>query len=175
MLYLQPIKQSDVDVLDKQIVENVHLTLGFPFRPLSKIATLPLLLHGFDFLSIARINAGIAVTGISQDLNHHICSYRMLAKITMADWMCEKNGCVYPLDGDGLLRGFSHCLWSIPAGWIIAQKVMRGLLKPLSLRMSDQLFMANGEVSLSHINICNHQNHQNSQKLADLNGNTLRS
>jgi len=173
MLYLQPIKQSDAEVLDKQIIEKVHLALGFPFRPSSRIATLPLLLHGFDFPSIARINAGIAVAGISRDLNHHIRSYQTLAKITMADWMCEKNGCVYPLDGDGLLKGFSHCLRSIPARWIIAQKVMRGLPKPLSLRMMDQSSMANGEVSLSHVvNVCNHRN---SQKLANLNGNTLRS
>lgn len=96
-----------------------------------------------------------------------------MAKITMADWTCEKNGCVYPLDGDGLLKGFSHCIRSIQAGWLIAQKVMRDLLAPLSLRMTDQSFLANGEVSLSHIvNSCNHRK---SQILADLNGHTLRS
>ena len=173
MLYLQPIKQSDAEALDKQIIEKAHLALSFPFRPSSKIATLPLSLHGFDFPSIARINAGIAVAGISRDLNHHIRAYRTMAKITMADWMCEKNGCVYPLDGDGLLKGFTHCMRSIPAGWVIAQKVMRSLPTPLSLRMTDQSFMADGEVSLSHVvNICNHRN---SQKLADLNGHTLRS
>ena len=75
MLYLQPIKQSDAEALDKQIIEKVHLALGFPFRPSSRIATLPLSHHGFDFPSIARINAGIAVAGISQDLNHHIPTY----------------------------------------------------------------------------------------------------
>ena len=63
MLYLQPIKQSDAEALDKQIIEKVHLALGFPFRPSSRIATLPLSLHGFDFPSIARINAGIVVLG----------------------------------------------------------------------------------------------------------------
>ena len=75
MLYLQPIKQSDAEALDKQIIEKVHLALGFPFRPSSRIATLPLSHHGFDFPSIERINAGIVVAGISQDLNHHIRSY----------------------------------------------------------------------------------------------------
>lgn len=75
MLYLQRIKHSDVEALDKQIIEKVHLVLGFPFRPSSRIATLLLSLHGFEFPSIARINAGIAVAGISQDPNHHIRSY----------------------------------------------------------------------------------------------------
>ena len=159
MLYLQPIKQSDAEALDKQIIEKVHLALGFPFRPSSKIANLPLSHHGFDFPSIARINAGIAVAGISRDLNHHIRAYRTMAKITMVDWMCEKNGCIYAR--------------SIPAGWIIAQKVMRDLPKPLSLRMTDQSSLSNGEVSLSHVvNICNHRN---PQKFVDLNGHTLRS
>jgi len=75
MLYLQPIKQSDAETLDKHIIKKVHLALSFPFRPSSRIATLPLSHHGFDFPSIARINTGIAVAGISQDLNHHIHSY----------------------------------------------------------------------------------------------------
>ena len=173
MLYLQPIRHSDAEALDRQIIEKVHLALGFPFRPSSRIANLPLSHHGFDFPSIVRINAGIAVAGISRDLNHHIHAYHTMAKITMSDWMCEKNGCVYPLDGDGLLKGFSHYIRSIPAGWIITQKVMRDLPIPLSLRMTDQSALANGEVSLSHvINICNHWNPQN---LADLNGNMLRS
>jgi len=173
MLYLQPIKQSDAEALDKQIIEKVHLALGFPFRPSSKIANLPLSHHGFGFPSVARINAGIAIAGLSRDLNHHIKAYRMMAKITMMDWMCEKNGCIYPLDGDGLLKEFSHYTRSIPAGWIIAQKAMRDLPTPLSLRMTDQSFLSNGEVSLSHVvNICNHRN---PQKFADLNGNTLRS
>jgi hypothetical protein len=166
------IKQSDAEVLDRLIIEKVHLALGFPFRPSSRIATLPLSLHGFDFPSIARINAGITVAGISRDLNHHIHSYRTMARITMADWTYEKNGCVYPLDGDGLLKGFSHYMRSISAGWIIAQKVMKDLPTPLSLRMTDQSSLAGGEVSLSHVvNICNHRN---PQKFVDLNGNMLR-
>lgn len=51
MLYLQPIKQSDAEALDKQVIEKVHLALGFPFRPSSRIATLPISHHGFDFPS----------------------------------------------------------------------------------------------------------------------------
>ncbi|EDR05270.1 uncharacterized protein LACBIDRAFT_329991 [Laccaria bicolor S238N-H82] len=173
MLYLQPIKQSDAEALDRQITEKVHLALGFPFRPSLRITTLPLSHHGFDFPSITRINAGIVVVGISQDLNHHIHMYQTMARIMMADWTCEKNGCVYLLDGDGLQKGFSHYMQSIPAGWVIAQKVMKDLLTPLSLRMTDQSSFAGGEVSLLHVvNVCNHRN---PQKFADLNGNTLRS
>ena len=65
MLYLQPIKQSDTEALDKQIIEKVHLALDFLFRLSSRIATLPLLLHSFNFPFIVRTNTDIVVAGIS--------------------------------------------------------------------------------------------------------------
>ncbi|KIK04953.1 hypothetical protein K443DRAFT_92029 [Laccaria amethystina LaAM-08-1] len=65
LLSLQPVKQSDADALDRLVVHKVHDALGFPFQPSTPIATLPVSYHGFDFPSIARINAAITVNGIS--------------------------------------------------------------------------------------------------------------
>ncbi|EDR05378.1 uncharacterized protein LACBIDRAFT_329822 [Laccaria bicolor S238N-H82] len=64
LLSLQSLKQPDAEALDRLIIQKVHDALGFPFQPSTSIATLPVLYHGFDFPSIARINAGISsVTG----------------------------------------------------------------------------------------------------------------
>ncbi|KAF8157253.1 hypothetical protein B0H34DRAFT_798547 [Crassisporium funariophilum] len=75
LLSLQPITPNDADNLDKLIIRKVHNTLGFPFQPTTGIATLPVANHGFGFPSIARINAGLAIEGLSRDLNHHIPAY----------------------------------------------------------------------------------------------------
>jgi hypothetical protein len=171
LLSLQPVKQSDADALDRLVVHKVHDALGFPFQPSTPIATLPVSYHGFDFPSIARINAAITVNGISRDLNHHIPSYRTMARITLMDWTCERNNCLYPLDGDGLQRDFSRQTRLIPAEWVTAQKVMRDL--SLSLRATDQSNITEGDVSLSHVkNVCNHLD---SQAFTDITGVSLRS
>ncbi|KJA27645.1 hypothetical protein HYPSUDRAFT_130807 [Hypholoma sublateritium FD-334 SS-4] len=150
-LTLQPIKHTDAEKLDRKVIERVHNILGFPFRPNTNIATLPLSLHGFDFPSIARINQAIAVAGIGRDLNHHIQAYRSMARITLVDWTCEKNDCQCPLNGNGLDKDFGHYGKSLPAAWIIAQKTMRSLNPPLVLRPIDQSYWTNGDVSLSHL------------------------
>lgn len=171
LLSLQPLKQSDAEALDRLTIRKVHDALGFPFQSSTSIATLPVLYHGFDFPSIARINAGISVNGIIRDLNHHISSYRTMAHITLMDWMCEKNGCIYPLDGSGLQRDFSRQFRAIPAEWITARKVMKDL--PLSLRQTDQSGIVEGDVSLSHVmHVCNHRD---SQMFADITGTSLHS
>ena len=149
MLYLQPIKQADALELDKLIIQKVHVALGFPFRPATGIALLPVSSHGFGFPSISRINASIAIDGIARDLNHHIPAYRNMAIITLMDWMCEKNGCRYPLDGIGSRKDFTRFFRSIPAGWIVAQKLMIDL--SLFLRQTDQSYITQGDVSLTHV------------------------
>ncbi|KAJ3897482.1 hypothetical protein F5879DRAFT_775639, partial [Lentinula edodes] len=101
LLSLQPIKQTDADILDKKINRLVHDQLGFPFMPSPTILTLPIRNNGLGFPSIARINAGLATDRIRRDLNHHIKSYRDMARITMADWTCSLNHCVYPISGTG--------------------------------------------------------------------------
>lgn len=91
LISLQPIKQIDAEDLDHRIMRKVHDELGFPFQPRTSILTLPVDRHGLGFPSVARINAGIAVDGLTRDLNHHIPAYRTMALITMADWTCDIN------------------------------------------------------------------------------------
>lgn len=159
LLSLQPIKQADAETLDKTIIRKVHEALGFPFQPSSIIATLPVSHHGFSFPSIARINASVAVEGIMRDLNHHIPAYCTLAKITLADWMCEKSDCSYPLDGAGLQKDFSRLDQSIPLTWLTAHRTLKIL--DLSLRETDQSYVLSGNVSLTHlIRSCIHKNPQ---------------
>lgn len=70
LLSLQPVKQSDADVLNRLVICKADV-LGFPLQLSTSIATLPVLPHGFNFPSIACINAVIPVNGITWDLNHH--------------------------------------------------------------------------------------------------------
>lgn len=131
LLTLQPITDTDALKLDRLIAAKVHAISGFPWIFNSEIATLPVSLHGFDFPSIRRINASIAVDGLVRDLNHHIPAYRKMALISLADWTCSINDCVNPLDGLGILQDSTRRLQyhTIPAAWIIAQKEM-GSMKP---------------------------------------------
>ncbi|KII84505.1 hypothetical protein PLICRDRAFT_117547 [Plicaturopsis crispa FD-325 SS-3] len=150
LLSIQPIKQSDAATLDRQIAAKVHALSGFPYAPNTAILTLPISMHGIGFPSVARINAGICIEGIARDLNHHIPAYRDMARLTLADWTCSINGCVFPLDGTGLNRDFSHYHKRLPAAWIVAQKLMSSLSPKLSLRLTDASHIYRGEVSLAH-------------------------
>ncbi|TFK17261.1 hypothetical protein FA15DRAFT_736109 [Coprinopsis marcescibilis] len=148
LLYLQPIKQNDAESLDKLIIRRVHQLTGFPFSPNTEIATLPISALGLGFPSIARINAGIALNGINHDLNHHLYAYRTLAQITLNDWMCEKNNCIYPFDGAGLKRDMSLTR-NIPQAWIIAHKILKE--HGIAIRRTDQSSLLSGDTSVSHI------------------------
>lgn len=152
LLTLQPITDSDALKLDRLVAAKVHATSGFPWMFNTEIATLPVSLHGFDFPSIRRINASIAVDGLARDLNHHIPAYRNMALITLADWTCSINDCINPLTGSGLLKDFTRRLHfhTIPAAWIIAQKQMGALKPPLRLLATDHNHILNGDVSISH-------------------------
>ncbi len=150
LLLLQPVTHLEADQLDHQITAKVHDLLGFPFRPLSDILSLPVASMGFEFPSIARINAGIAIDGLAQDLNHHVPAYRLMAHITMADWTCTINGCTYPLDSEGLKRDFTHYYGCILTAWIVAQKEMGKMPSLLSLWRTDLSFISRGEMSLIH-------------------------
>ena len=152
LLTLQPITDADALKLDRCVAAKVHALSGFPWIFNTEIATLPTSLHGFDFPSIRRINASIAVDGLARDLNHHIPAYRNMALITLADWTCSINGCINPLDGDGILKDFARRLpfHTIPAAWIIAQKEMGAMNPPLRLCSTDQSSLLLGDVSISH-------------------------
>ena len=152
LLTFQPITDTDALKLDRLIASKVHATSGFPWIFNTEIATLPVSLHGFDFPSIRRINASIAVDGLTRDLNHHISSYRNMALITLADWTCYINDCINPLIEPGVFKDFSRRLQfhTLPAAWIIAQKVMGSMKPPLRLLSTDQSHILNGDVSVSH-------------------------
>jgi hypothetical protein len=133
LLTLQPITDADAFKLDRLVASKVHAISGFPWIFNTEIATLPVSLHGFEFPSIRRINASIAVEGLARDLNHHIISYRHMALITLADWTCSINECINPLVQPGIMKDFSRRLQyhTIPAAWIVAQKEMASFEPPL--------------------------------------------
>jgi hypothetical protein len=152
LLTFQPITDSDAFKLDKLIAAKVHAISGFPWIFNTEIATLPVALHGFEFPSIRRINAAIAVDGLARDLNHHIPAYRDMARITLADWTCHINNCVNPLVEPGIDKHFTRRLpfHTIPAAWIIAQKAMGEMKPPLRLCSTDLSHIIEGDVSISH-------------------------
>ncbi|KAF9008468.1 hypothetical protein BDZ89DRAFT_1079046 [Hymenopellis radicata] len=153
LLTLQPIKLSDASSLDSLIAEKVHVALGFPFRPSSKLLSLPTSHLGLGFPSVYRINAGLLLNGLSRDLNHHIPAYRQMAALTLADWQCYYNGCIYPLDEHGLTRSFTGSYGRIPSTWIQAQSLLKTL--QLSLRSTDSSSILTGDFSVSHaLGVC---------------------
>ncbi|KAJ3519848.1 hypothetical protein NMY22_g13013 [Coprinellus aureogranulatus] len=157
-MYLQPLKPQDANALDRAIITKVHALVGFPYAPSTEIATLPVEARGFGFPSLARINAGMAVDGLLRDLNHHIPAYRTMARITLAEWTCEKHNCVDPLGESGMRSDFSRQFKQIPSTWLIAHATMRRMEPPLLVRKTDQSALALGDVSLSHVlNVVSHR------------------
>ena len=63
---------------------------------------LPVDLHRLNYPYVAHINAGITIKGLWCDLNHHIPAYRNMARLTLANWTCLINNCIYSLDGKDL-------------------------------------------------------------------------
>ena len=175
LLSLQPIKHKDAQHLDTLILSRAHEFSRLPFKPSTTIATLPVSMWGSNFPSIARINTGIAIDGIARDLNHHVKSYRIMAKITLADWTCEKNGCIYPLDGRGLHTPASNLTRGIPSAWMIAQQAMSSMAPKLALRQTDISHITSGEVSLSHIFSIHNSLHQQVERSSAPDGHALRS
>ncbi|KAJ7164514.1 hypothetical protein C8R46DRAFT_1177069 [Mycena filopes] len=159
LLSLQPIKHVDALELDTKIKMKIHMETGMPFAPNTDY-------HGLDFPSIARINDSIAIDGLHRDLNHPIPSYRSIALITLADWTCDINTCIYPLDGPGLARDFTHHSNKIPQAWIIAQKAMRTATPPISLKRTDSSEILTGSGSVVHaLNLLSH--HRPAQPIPD--------
>ncbi|KAJ6566379.1 hypothetical protein B0H19DRAFT_1351815 [Mycena capillaripes] len=157
LLSLQPIKHIDAEDLDTKIKMKIHFETGMPFAPSSDVLMLPIEYHGLDFPSIARINDSIAIDGLHRDLNHPIPSYRTLALISLADWTCDTNGCIDPLDGPGLARDFSRYAGKIPYAWIVAQKAMGHSIPRISLKRTNLPEILPGATAISHaLNIFHH-------------------
>ena len=65
LLSIQPIKNSDALLLDKQIAMKIYLALGFPYRGNTNILTLPTEHHGLDFLPLPASTMGLVTEGLA--------------------------------------------------------------------------------------------------------------
>lgn len=156
LLSIQPIKQQDAEAIDKLIASKIHMVSGFPYTFLTDILYLPIENHGLGFPSIARMNMAICIEGLIRDLNHQVPAYRKAALVTFSDWMCVYNQCINPTDRTGLQREFVQYYNRIPAAWITAQKGMRNMEPPLTIRQTDLSYIWEGKISLTHtLNLCN--------------------
>jgi hypothetical protein len=63
------------------------------------------------------------------------------------------------MDGKGLNHDFSQFTRSIPASWIVAQKLMATMSLKLSLQIMDQSDILKGDVSISHALMCTDSHH----------------
>ncbi|PBK65559.1 hypothetical protein ARMSODRAFT_851529, partial [Armillaria solidipes] len=149
-LAYQPISDTDAVHLDHLIAAKVHEYFSFPFHFNSSLLSLPLSLHGFDFPSVSHLNRVAAVNGLLRDLNHHIGTFQNMARITLADWTCQLNHCVFPLHGTSLNASFMRHQSSLPFQWRLAHDTMRQ--NGLSIRNTDLSFLFYGDVSLRHLN-----------------------
>ncbi|KAI1797959.1 hypothetical protein LXA43DRAFT_876219 [Ganoderma leucocontextum] len=147
-LAYQPIARAHADELDHLLATRIHDYLRFPFRFNSSLLYLPLSSFGFTFPSVARLNDAAALSGLIRDLNHHIPSFRTLARITLADWTCMLNHCHFPLEG-AVARSFSRSQRTLPFAWIVAADVLRSL--HLAVRDTDQSYLFTGDVALRHL------------------------
>ncbi|KAI1787599.1 hypothetical protein LXA43DRAFT_861242, partial [Ganoderma leucocontextum] len=147
-LAYQPIARAHADELDRLLATRIHDYLRFPFRFNSSLLYLPLSSFGFAFPSVARLNDAAALFGLIRDLNHHVPSFRTLARITLADWTCMLNHCHFPLEG-AVARSFSPSQRTLPFAWIVAADVLRSLR--LAIRDTDQSYLFTGDVALRHL------------------------
>ncbi|KAG2154119.1 hypothetical protein DEU56DRAFT_725922, partial [Suillus clintonianus] len=106
LLAFQPITRSHAQQLDHMIARLVHDYYRFPFQFHLTLLSLPIDLFGMGFPSISRLNDTLALQGMLRNLNHHIPAFRTMVVITLSDWMCSLNHCVYPLDGPSVHRSF---------------------------------------------------------------------
>ncbi len=149
-LAYQPISETDAIHLDHLIAAKVHEYFSFPFYFNSGLLSLPLSLHGFNFPSVSHLNRVAAMNGLLRDLNHHIGTFRNMAHITLADWTCQLNHCVFPLHGASLNTSFMRQQNGLPFQWRLAHDTMRK--NGLSIRNTDLSFLFHGDVSLRHLN-----------------------
>jgi hypothetical protein len=104
LIALQPLMEKNAIEVETALIAKVmsNIRIGL-YSPSREILTLPIEHWGFDFPSICRMNASIAVEGILRDLNHHIPAYATMARTTHADWTCTKiSGCIDPLSWIGV-------------------------------------------------------------------------
>src|SRR5258708_7955845 len=117
--------------------------------PSSEILHLPISHHGFRFASISHFNDAAAVSGVIQDLNHHIPLFCNMAQITIADWQCSITKCIFPFSPEGMRFSYHLSSPSIPIFFTLAHCVLHSL--KLNIVPSDQSSIMRGEISLIHL------------------------
>ncbi|KAI0372495.1 hypothetical protein BV20DRAFT_939872 [Pilatotrama ljubarskyi] len=147
-LSYHPLSRSDALDLDRLLVHHVHDYLAFPFHFNSQLLFAPFAHLGFGFPSITLLNDAAAIQGILRDLNHHVRTFRTMARITLADWTCMFNRCRSPLEGSSA-RTFSRLKRALPSAWIAAHEVLWTFR--LGIRLTDQSFLSTGDVALRHL------------------------
>nr|VWP02165.1 Trihydroxynaphthalene reductase (EC (T3HN reductase) [Ganoderma boninense] len=147
-LSYQPVTRAQATDLDHLLAATVHHYFKFPFRFNSSLLFLPITHFGFDFPSIVQLNDIAAISGLVRDLNHHVSTFRTMARITLADWTCLLNHCESPLERP-TTRHFARSMQVLPAAWVIALNALQHL--QLSVRSSDQSHLYSGDVSLRHL------------------------
>ncbi|CDO70490.1 hypothetical protein BN946_scf184569.g33 [Trametes cinnabarina] len=150
-LSYQPLPRATADELDRLLAHRIHEYLGFPFQFNHHLLFAPLSDLGMDFPSIARINDAAAVQGLLRDLTHHVSTFRVMARITMADWTCMLNNCKSPLEGT-VIRSFQRVNRRLPSAWITAAAVLKDL--GLAIYPTDQSYLYSGDVALRHLIRC---------------------
>ena len=146
-LALQPVSLANAVRLDKMLTTKIHAHLGFPFHFNSALLATPLELRGLGFPSISRLNSSLAVSGLQQDLTHHIPFFRTMAQISLSDWACGSNNCLNPLSCHSHLPPCHPHL--LPSAWSIASSTLFSL--QLSIIPTNLSFILNGNVSLRHL------------------------
>lgn len=155
LLSFQPLSETHANTLDMMIAHKVHAYLGMPFHFNSSLLTLPVSSWGFGFTSIARLNSTLAVSGLQQDLNHHIPILRNIARVTLADWMCQLNRCQPPLHITDSSPSFSRQKHKLPCSWLSAYNTLKTL--SISFHATDLSYLLTGDVSLTHLhNLTSH-------------------
>ena len=147
-LSLQSISTAHSLKLDHLIASKIHHYLGFPFHFNTTLLTAPLELRGLAFPSISHLNSSLAVSGLHQDLSHHLLSFRKMAEITLADWTCNLNKCFNPLSPPFTVQKFPHRC-PILFSWSLATKTHANI--DLSILPTDLSYILNGDVSLWHL------------------------
>ncbi|GJE97002.1 hypothetical protein PsYK624_132120 [Phanerochaete sordida] len=147
-LAYQPIRRTDAASLDRALATRVHEYFSFPFHFNSVLLSLPLRNFGLDFPSISRLNDSAAVTGMLRDLNHHVPAFANMSRITLADWTCQLNNCIFPLDSP-LTRSFTRSRNVLPTAWITAYDVLRAT--GTAICATDMSYIYAGDVALRHL------------------------
>ncbi|GBE80306.1 hypothetical protein SCP_0300210 [Sparassis crispa] len=149
-LAFQPISRSHAMELDHLLALRVHQYFSFPFRFNAILLSLPIqhYVYGFDFPSINRLNDCAVVSGLWRDLNHHNPAFHDMAHITLADWTCSINHCVFPLHPISQ-ESYACQTHHLPPSWITAHTVLSTLR--LSIRQTDLSYLFSGDVSLCHL------------------------